>query len=156
MESSTEYSASLGAGPGAVAPGSTSVVFSIIIVLVLIVLVYAAFRLFCSTSAQVAGYWTSTDGDLFEVFARADGDLFEVFARADAAGGSGGPQKGDYVVASASGFMGASPTKMYPFTKKGCRSVSIPFPAGTLKGRIGLDRRRILWDYAPSWYRQGI
>jgi hypothetical protein len=124
------------------APG---LAFSIIIVLVLLVLVYAAFRLFCSTKGQIAGYWTSPDGD-----------LFEVWRVAAPAGSPGAPQKGDYVVATASGFLGAATGGVYPVTKKGCRSVSIPFPNGELRGVVGLDRRRIIWDYAPPWYRQGI
>lgn len=129
----------------ALSPDSSSLVFSCIIVLFFLVLVCATFCLFCSTLGQVAGYWTSPDGD-----------LFEVWRVAAPAGSPGAPQKGDYVVATASGFLGAATGGVYPVTKKGCRSVSIPFPNGELRGVVGLDRRRIIWDYAPPWYRQGI
>ena len=125
--------------------GTTGLAFSIIIVLVLLALVYAAFRLFCSTKGQIAGYWTSSAGDLFEIW------------RVSSPGGSpGGPQKGDYVAATASGFLGATTDGVYPVTKRGCRSVSISFPNGELRGRVGLNRRQIIWDNAPTWYRQGL
>lgn len=123
----------------------TGVIFSVIIVLVFVVLAFAAFRLFCSTPSQIAGYWSSPDGD-----------LFEVRQRRRAAGSPGGPRKGDYAVSTASGFLGATSGGAYPIAPKGCRSVSIPFPNGELRGRIGLDRRRIIWDSAPTWYRQGL
>lgn len=120
---------------------STGLIFSVIIVLIFTVLAFAAFCLFCSAPGQMAGYWSSSDGNLFEIY--------------QLLGSAGGPQKGDYAVSTASGFWGASTDGVYPITK-GCRSVAILFPDGELRGRIGLDRRRIVWDRAPTWYRQGI
>lgn len=93
-------------------------------------------RTFCARKSALPGYWTSPAGELFEIF--------------------GGPQNGEYSITTASGFLGASPDKAYPLRVKGCRSVSIAFPAGTIRGRVGVDRRRLIWDNSQSWYRQGV
>ena len=118
-------------------PAATT--FSIIIVLVLVILAYAAYRLFCASKGQITGYWSSTGGDLLEVF-----------------GPSRGTHHGEYLVATASGLLKADPDKAYPIKMKGCRSISIAFPAGVLRGRVGFDRRRIIWDRGLTWYRQGV
>lgn len=123
-----------------------ALVFSIIIVLILLILlVCTAFRLLCSTKGQIAGYWTSSKGDFFEICQLDSPPPIP-----------SGPQKGEYAVSTASGFLGAATDGVYPVTTKGCRTVSIPFPNGELRGRVGLDRRRIIWDRAPTWYRQGL
>jgi len=83
------------------------------------------------------GYWTSANGDLFELFLKDS-------------------HSNDAVVATASKLMGADSTKAYPLEMVGCRGITITFPQGTLKGRVGLDRRQIIWNQAPTWYRQGI
>jgi hypothetical protein len=116
-------------------PNAKSSAVGAIIVLVLVVLVYAAFRLFCATGAQLAGFWSTPRGEFFEIRGRP---------------GSG------CSVTTASGFLEAGPDRAYSVEMKGCRSVSIAFPAGVLRGRAGLDRRRIIWDGAPTWFRQGI
>ena len=122
------------------AQNAAGLIFSIIVVLVLVVLVYAVFRLFCSATSRLVGYWSSPDGSLFEISRRA----------------GNGSHDEEYVVSTASGILGAASGERYPVSRRGCRSVSVAFPHGALQGRIGINRRRVIWNRAPAWHRQGV
>jgi len=109
---------------------------ALILVLVLVVLlVCAALRLFCASGAQLEGYWSTPQGALFEV-------------RVQPGGG--------FSASTASKFLDAEPGRAYPVVRRGCRGAAIAFPSGALRGRVGLDRRRIIWDGSPTWFRQGV
>lgn len=122
------------------AANNAGAVFGLIVVMVMLVLAFFVVRIVCASRAQLVGYWTSPAGDLFEVFpaARRGGAAHE------------------YCVSTASGYMGAAADGAYPIRLRGCRTVSIHFPAGVLEGRVGFDRRRLIWGRAPTWYRQGV
>jgi hypothetical protein len=96
------------------------------------VLIFALARAyFCAPRGRLEGYWATPGGDLFEI--------------------RGGR------VATAAGVLGAEPGAAYTLRRTGCREVLAAFPRGELRGRVGLDRRKILWDGGePPWRRQGV
>ncbi len=112
-----------------------SLVFSTVLVLVVLVLVAGAVRPFSVAEKDLVGYWAAPEGHLFELLLSAPDELR---------------------LATASGFHGAVPGETYRVVRRGFRRISAELPRATLRGRAGLDRRRILWDDAPTWYRQGL
>lgn len=116
--------------------GDYGIAFALIIVLILAVIAYAARRFLCATGAQLQGYWQTQVGDLFKIQAA--------------------PQNGGYAVVTTSGYLGADPNTAYALKLRGCRTVEIEFPSGTIRGKAGIDRRRLIWNRAPTWYRQGV
>lgn len=114
-----------------------SLLFSLVLVLVVLVLAVAAFRVFRVPEDGLPGYWASPTGELFEI------------ARGSPAGG--------LRVATASGCLGARAGESYPLALQGYRRVSASFPQKTLRGRVALDRRRLIWKGGGApWYRQGV
>ena len=112
--------------------------FSLIIAII-IILVYAIRRILCNTHSLV-GYWSTPDGAFFTIFNKIPKVT----------------RNGEYLVTTASGFLGSHPNEVYPILMRGCRSISINFPVGMLNGRIGFGQRRLIWDDTLAWYRQGI
>lgn len=116
--------------------GNYGAAFALVVVLILVVIAYTAYRFLCATGAQLQGHWLTQSGDLFKVQAA--------------------PQNGGYVVITTSRYLGADSNNTYPLRLRGCRSIEIEFPSGTLRGKVGFDRRRLIWSQAPTWYRQGL
>ena len=105
-----------------------------------VLLVLAGVCLFCfaprfAPRAWLVGYWSTLGGAFFEIAETP---------------------RGGVSVTTASGFMGARPGESYPVVVKGCRSVFVRFPSGSLRGRLGLSRRRLVWKKAPAWLRQRV
>ena len=109
-------------------------IFALVLVLVLLVLCYALVYIACATGRQLVGFWSSPRGALFEI----------------------SPARRGYVLTTASGYLGAVDGTAYPVKMRGCRSIQLALPKGTLRGKIGFDKRRILWRHAPVWHRQGV
>jgi hypothetical protein len=113
------------------------IIFGAIVVLVLIALAYLLCRIVCVRGSGAEGYWATPSGDLFHIYDPP-------------------PQNGGYIASTASGFMGATQNGKYPVGFSGFRKITIAFPQGILQGRIGLDRRSIIWDNQQAWVRQGL
>ncbi len=120
--------------------GGASVAFGLVLALVFVAVAYAALLLLKTTPAQLTGYWAGPGGELFEIYRGAP------------------PRAGEFLVRTASGFLGARLDEGYPLVVRGLRGVSVEFPRGPLAGRAALDRRRISWaaPAASRWHRQGL
>ena len=116
--------------------------FIVLVVLVLAGMFSVVVGLFRVAPSQLVGYWSSPLGEFFEL---ASNKRLQ-----------GCDRTVPLSAVTASGFMGAKPAKAYPVVLGPGRQISIRFPLGEVRGRVGIDRRRIIWESQGLWIRQGV
>ena len=103
------------------------------VILLVIILCFSICRY---VRTKLAGFWNSADGFHFFMINKNT--------------------NGTYDVQTATRFLGSKPNVRYAITFSWCRGLEIVFPEGTLSGHMTLDRRTLIWDRFPTWYRQGV
>lgn len=89
-----------------------------------------------------AGYWASTDGDLYEIRQQGSSSL-EIRGTGASARAGSGAKKG-----------AGSPSRGWVSGFRRIRAEGLP--SGSRSGALELGGRALAWDGGEKWYRQGV